>query len=298
MGFPNFLIIGANKGGTTSLHYYLKQHPQVFMSNVKEPTFFAFEGAAIDRSSPIAQITRRDVVTSLDEYLRLFDDVSGELAVGEASTGYLSHPRAAERIKWYVPDMKLIAILRNPVERAYSEYLMHVRWGLERNPSKIQFWQNSEYGEGFIRRGYYHAHLSRFLNYFERDQIKVYLYEDLRGNLPFILQDMFEFIGVDINFKPNTQQKLNTSQMIPRNLILDKLLLTGTRLLNVRSIAIPPVARKKMDEMVVGINELRRSNMIKPEIPQRARRELIKIYMNDMLKLQDLIHRDLSGWLT
>ena len=131
MTMPNFLIIGANKAGTTSIYSYLKQHPQIYMSPVKEPMFFTLEGKNIDRTEVSRQITLKTAVNDIEDYQALFQGVSNEKAIGEASTAYLHCPWCAERIKQYIPDVKLIAILRDPIERAYSNYLMYVRWGLE-----------------------------------------------------------------------------------------------------------------------------------------------------------------------
>ena len=118
---PNFLIIGAAKGGTTSLYHYLNQHPQVYMSPMKEPRFFALENEKLNFQNPDKAINKTSV-TSLSEYYKLFDGVTNETAIGEASPLYMYSTKAVERIAHYVPTAKLIAILRNPVDRAYSCY--------------------------------------------------------------------------------------------------------------------------------------------------------------------------------
>jgi len=131
MNMPNFLIIGAPKSGTTSLAQYLGQHPEVYISPKKEPYFFAFENEQVDFLGPGIQgkdhIINSAVVVDLEEYRRLFQGVSNEVAIGEASTLYLSFPKAAERIKYHIPDVKLIAILRDPADRAYSGFMHSLR---------------------------------------------------------------------------------------------------------------------------------------------------------------------------
>ena len=134
MTMPNFLIVGAAKAGTSSLYYYLDQHPQVFMSSIKEPRFFAPElytdyikdpyrsGAKEHRSTPM----------SLEEYQSLFDAVTDEVAIGEASTEYLYVPKTPERIKQLIPDVRLIMVLRDPAERAFSAFCYQVRDGCEK----------------------------------------------------------------------------------------------------------------------------------------------------------------------
>ena len=131
MTMPTFLIIGAGKSGTTSLYYYLKQHPQVYMSPVKEAHFFdQDEGEKPDfrgpgRSSP-------PPITSIEDYRALFRGVTDETAVGEATPSYIYIPGAPGRIRRRIPDAKLIAGLRNPTDRAYSAFLHTVRSGRER----------------------------------------------------------------------------------------------------------------------------------------------------------------------
>src|SRR5215210_1748036 len=132
---PNFLVIGAGKSGTTSLYHYLRQHPDVYMSPVKEPLFFAAEGGRIRFPGPdgrmISRAANPGAVTRMKDYRALFAGVSGKKAVGEASPQYLYTPEAPLRIKHYVPEAKLIAVLRNPVERAYSAFLHRTRLGRE-----------------------------------------------------------------------------------------------------------------------------------------------------------------------
>src|SRR5260370_35932481 len=128
---PNFLILGAAKSGTDALCNYLGQHPQVFMCPNKEPNFFVAEGQTdIPYRGPGDHevLERWDMwVSTLERYQALFADVADERAVGDGTTWYLYHERAPERIHHHVPDAKLIAILRNPVDRAYSAYTMLLR---------------------------------------------------------------------------------------------------------------------------------------------------------------------------
>ena len=126
MNMPTFLIIGAMKAGTTSLYHYVGQHPQIYMSPVKEPQFFTFENEALDFHGPGDWHITHQIVKDLENYRKLFQGVTEERAIGEASTVYLYSSRTAERIHSYIPDAKLIAILRDPVERAYSNYVQAI----------------------------------------------------------------------------------------------------------------------------------------------------------------------------
>src|ERR687894_3261543 len=115
MTMPNFFIIGAQKAGTTSLYYYLKQHPQIYMSPRKEPHFFKGMHSELRKSG-----RGLPPVTDLGDYQALFRGVTDEKAIGEASASYLYSPKAPALIKSSIPDAKLIAVLRNPADRAYS----------------------------------------------------------------------------------------------------------------------------------------------------------------------------------
>ena len=130
-GLPNFLVIGTGRAGTTSLYHYLAQHPQIFMSPVKEPKFFALEGHSLDFRGPGDERIRAETTTTLSAYRQLFDGVRDEIAVGEASTLYLSHETAPDAIARYVPDVRLIALLRDPAARAHSAFQHLTRDGWE-----------------------------------------------------------------------------------------------------------------------------------------------------------------------
>ena len=132
MIMPNFLIVGAAKAGTTALHEYLQQHPQIYMTPTKETNFLAFEGEVLNFHGPGDESLQDFSITDLKTYQAEFQQVTNELAIGEACPSYLYLPKAAKRIKQYIPDTRLIAILRNPVERAYANFLhigLHIATG-------------------------------------------------------------------------------------------------------------------------------------------------------------------------
>src|ERR1051325_6146140 len=132
MTMPNFLVIGAVKSGTTALHRYLKQHPDIFMSTPKELRFFPFEDRPPDFRGPGDAEDMKPAVKSIGDYRARFAEGARHPARGESSPLYLYYPRSAERLRHHIPDAKLIAILRHPADRAYSQYLMKVRDGHER----------------------------------------------------------------------------------------------------------------------------------------------------------------------
>src|SRR5688572_12221195 len=202
--FPNFLLIGAAKSGTTSLHSYLDQHPDVFMSRRKELQFFPWDNQPPEFRGPGDDIMiTRQVITSVEEYRSHFAAAGGYKARGESSPSYLYIPRAAERIRHHIPDAKLIAVLRHPADRAYSNYIMLRREGWEMLPldqalaaEERRIRDGWGYAWHYLRRGSYGAQLELYLELFRRDQLKIYLYEDLQADVAGLAQDIFRFLEV------------------------------------------------------------------------------------------------------
>ncbi len=299
MTMPNFLVIGAAKSGTTALYYALRQHPQIYMSRSKEPNFFALEGKPPAFRGPGDQQTiNASSVTSLTAYQRLFQGVAGESAVGEASTWYLYHTQTPERIRHYIPNAKMIVILRHPVERAYSSYLHMVRDGrepladfaqaLQAEESRIRdHWEHIWH---YQRMGFYSVQLKRYFDVFDPAQIKVHLYDEWLAYPLQVMRDTFRFLDVDERFVPDLSVHPNVSG-IPRNRLLQTLL----RRLNAAEVAFNPrpIARLCARRAVHIANR----NLIKPPIPTAARDELGLVFREDIVKLQELLQRDLSPWL-
>jgi hypothetical protein len=292
MTMPNFLIIGAMKSGTTALYYYLEQHPQIYMSPVKEPNFFCLEGQ--ENPDPKA-------ISDSETYRRLFKGASGERALGEASHCYLYEAKAIECIKSYVPEAKFIAILRNPVDRAYSHFLHMVRNGTEPITDFTHALREDENGshrkrtpQDYIGRGFYYVQLKRYFDNFHRDQIRIYLYDDLNSAPIDTLQDAFRFLEVDDSFVPDVSVKRNVSGY-PKSQALDELLRPGP-ITHALKLYLPAELRWPLSRVH---DKIKSRNLVKPPpVPSTVRRRLIEVYREDILKLQELIHRDLSEWLT
>lgn len=290
---PNFFVVGAQKAGTTSLYYYLKQHPEVYMSPVKEPHFFDHGGERRSFGGP-GRVPGPEFST-FEEYLGLFEGARGERAIGEASPTYLYLPEAAERIKRHVPEAKLIAVLRDPADRAYSAFLHAVRGGRE---PLGDFSEALREEEGRIRdgwhhlyhyrsRGYYHQQLSRFYGLFGQDRVRVYLYEDLRADPVGVARDIFRFLEVDDSFVPDMSVRYNATG-VPRNRAVTALVKAFNRLTPALKKVLPFEARQRVKGVIFTKP---------PPLPKEARGELVEAYREDVLALQGLIGRDLSGWL-
>lgn len=307
MTLPNFLIIGAMRAGTTSLHQYLAQHPQIYMSRIKEPNFFALEGEAPEAlvyDGPFGKTELANFsITSLADYEALFEDATSETAIGEASTLYLYSPRAVERIRHYVPAMKLIAILRNPVERAYSHFFANVMRGREpltdfAEALRAEEERNlSNWGPRchYKQRSFYYAQLRRYLDVFDESQLKAYLYDDLVADPVGLVRSVFGFLGVDPTFAADVSLRHNKSGL-PKSTRLHRFL---TRRNPVKSAfgRLLPNMRKRASMRHTISTRLIGTNLAKPPIPPEVSRQLIDTFREDVLKVQDLIGRDLSAWL-
>lgn len=293
MVLPNFFVIGASSGGSTSLYSYLKQHPQIFMSPNKEPHFFA------DKKGPGVIGYKKIKIDTLEKYEALFDGVTNEKAIGEASVSYLYCPNTPSRIIDMVPDAKFVAILRDPVDRAYSNFKRCV-WknqdtvktfeeALALEPTRIE-----EDGCPFVwlykNKGFYYGQLKRYFDAVGQDRVKVFLSEDLRSQPQKVSSELFDFLDVDSQFIPDFSKKENVSS-IPKNKFLHNLSTQSNPVKSVFKSLIPENIAVGMREKVKTLNR----SQTKPSDEMRKR--LVSDYREDILKLQDLIQRDLSNWL-
>jgi hypothetical protein len=307
MVMPNFFIVGAAKSGTTALYDYLKQHPQVFMSENKEPFFFAMEGKPIDFKGPRDQeILTHQIVNDISAYEALFAGVTNEIAIGEASTIYLYDPACAQRIYDRIPDARIIIGLRNPVGRAFSSY-MHLRRD-GREPlddfEAAMAQEERRIKEGYEplwhyrRVGLYYDSLKRYYDIFPREHIYVYLFEDLRRDSLAVTQAIFAFLGVNPGFRPDTEIQHNVSGA-PKNRYLHEvhnfLLRPHNPIKDAVKPLLPERIRKRMLHSVV--DHIREINMERGSVDPEVQRRMIEYFHEDILKVQDFIERDLSSWL-
>ncbi len=214
---PNFILIGAGKAGTSSLAHYLRQHPDIFVSTPKELNYFAFTDANLAQYNLADQQWIQNSITTLDAYQQKFSQVKHETAIGEASGIYMFHPQAAARIQAMLPEVKLMAILRNPIDRAYSGYQMHLRRGTETRTFMTAVQEDltvnpRPYMKGcYLQKGWYFQQLEVYFKLFKREQIQIFLYEELCQQPQQLLQRMYSFLNVDPDFKVNLEQKFNAA---------------------------------------------------------------------------------------
>ena len=301
---PNFMIIGAGKSGTTALYEYLAEHPDVYMSPVKETNFFALEGEKMvdPKDDPEQMFHYPWSVTNWEDYVKLFDGVETEKAIGEVSPMYLYSEEAAFRIKERFPDMKLIVILRNPVDRLYSRF-MHLARENRKPTNRFEdaldretiWWRRND----LVKEGFYHNHLQKYYDLFDKDQIKVILYDDFKSDPLKEVQNIYEFIGVNGWHEPDFNTEYNVSGLI-KNPVIDKLIGQKSVIKELAAMVNPRLkdAIISNQQLKKWINQLRKKNLMKVPIPNNIRNAMIEsVYGSDIQQLQHLINRDLSNWL-
>lgn len=292
---PNLVILGASKSGTSSLYHYLAQHPDIFMSGIKEPNFFALEDADLELNRPGDEEWYKRSVTSLDKYHSLFTDAKNESVVGEASPTYLHSDYAPRSTYRHIPDAKLVAILRDPADRAYSHYCHFRRTGQEtesfRNALQLEqrrlndgwFWPR------YVKAGRYHEQITSYLDYFDSCNLKIYLFRDFVQNTEDVYEDITNFIGVDSEFKPDLSVRHNASGQ-PKNRLFHYLL-SGS---NPLAQALKPLVGERLRNLVVRLRNLNREP---PEgMSRRERGYVIDELIEDIERLEVLLDRDLSSW--
>lgn len=295
---PSFLVIGAARSGTTALYQALAKHPEIFMSPVKEPNFFAFEEGTLDFKGPGAEFVNNSVA-DLVAYRELFAcaGAGGATMVGEASPLYLYSAGAPRRIAETLGPIKLIAILRNPADQAFSHYLYARAQMIEpldsfeeaiaAEPQRMAAnWQPLFQYSRFPRYG---EQVARFLDHFPRENLLVHLYDDFVADPAAVYRSIFAFLGVDEGFSP-PKERVNMGG-VPRNAGLQRLVMRPTVLSPVWRMVLPEAARLRLR------NHLSGSNIVRPPFPARLRRRLLDTFHDDIRRTEELIGRDLSGWL-
>ncbi len=294
---PNFLVVGAAKSGTSSLDRYLAQHPDIYMPTKKEAHIFSIPDFPARFNGPGDEGMNTETIRSMEAYERLFDGVKNERAVGESSVFYLYYPGTAKRIYEANPDMKIIILLRHPVDRAYSAYMHVVRderepltfeEGLAKEPER----KAMDFEPMWLYRelGLYSEQVQRYYDVFGRNQVKVLLFEDFTKNLHETMADIFRFLGVDPNVEIDTGLRHNESG-VPKNRGLFNFISRPNPIKEVFKPLFPPAVRER-----IGI---RAKSMLlqKVSMEPATRQELQSFFDPDIRKLATVLDRDLGAWL-
>jgi hypothetical protein len=268
---PNLIVIGAQKAGTTSLHFYLGLHPQISMSAVKELNFFSGPDWNWDRG--------------LDWYESHFDE--SRPVRGESSPSYASYPwvqGAPERMAAIVPDARLIYLVRDPIERMISAYVHRRASGFERRPIAEVFSDPRFYASGYVAHSRYHQQLLRYLEHFDPQRVLVVDHAELLRQRQTVLRRVFGFLGVDDAFSSHRYDTLkNTS---------------GARLRGGRAAA---RARRLLEKARAPARARVELALVRaaprPRLDDELRRALVdRFFREDVARLRELTGQRFESW--
>lgn len=287
--WPNFFIVGAAKAGTTSLYHYLSQHPDVYMSPIKEPHFFSQIKPAWNQKALM------DVISNEKDYLKLFENAKDEELIGEASPSYLWDKNAYLRIKEKIPSAKIIIILRDPIERAFSHYLMDVRQGIQRknfyDALKEDFYKKDK-GWGvshlYVELGLYFEQVNKYFNEFGSENIYIITFEKFINDINSSMKEICQFLSIDISFVDNlNDSEVLNSFAMPRSFFLQQILNYS----GIKKILRPLLSeqtKKKFRKILLKSGE-------KEKIENNAYDFLYDLYKNDVSRLKRYLN-DSARW--
>lgn len=298
MKSPHFLVVGAARAGTTSLHYYLRQHPEIFIPARKEPCFFSFPEVKPEYTGGKFAFA----VHSPEKYFKLFEDATGSQVSGEISTPYMYlYDQTIKNIMHYHPDhhkLKILMLLRNPVNRAFSQYMWRLRDGREelsfeeaiaREADRKKKGYSIDYF--YIDRGMYYQQVKAYMQSFR--SVKVLLLDDMVNDTESMLRVICRYLGVDDQYIFRVEKERNVSYE-PRWNFLGRLVTSESSLKFHLLNQLPDNWKKGIRQQFDKWNTKTGSPVIlSPETESYLR----AIYREDILQLQDLIGRDLSSWL-
>ena len=285
----DFFIVGAPKAGTTSLYHYFNEHPEIEMSTKKEPDYFSDE--AINQQGMYYGEHRID---TLEKYEALFPDDATDKKLGEASVSYLFYPNVAGDIYKYNPDAKIIIMLRNPVDRAFSHYLMDYRLGLVSDSFEDIVTKQSSSGKAtlccqqYIEISAYAQQIKRYFEVFDTANILVIDYAEFKKNAQGIVKKGYDFLEVDNAFVADVNKKHNTYTM-PNNEAIRKVY-SLAYLRKALNILLPKLLTKKIRALFFKTDK-------KPTLSNPTRTQLKTFFKNDVAELSKILATDFSKWI-
>ena len=225
MNKPNFLIVGLARSGTTSLYYYLKQHPEIYLPKVKAPKYFSSINRMFPHRGKGDESVDSSRIYSQSEYLNLFKEVKNETAIGEASSDYFFYIDECllEILDELGPHINIIICLRNPYDRAYSAYnnllrdsreLFSFEQGLKIEKERMR--KNFDWMWFYLNGSLYHDKLEKIMNTFHNTHV-IY-FDDIENNTPLVLKNVCNFLNVDCNFQFDSDIIYSSSGK-PKNLL-------------------------------------------------------------------------------
>jgi len=299
---PNFLLVGAARCGTSSLYNYLRQHPEVFMPGNKELRYFVSENYLnISPEDPHHDSITEKTIYEWQDYLDFFKDAADYKAIGEASVTYLYYYETSiPKIKEYLGDINILILIRNPVDRALSAHNYLVMRNLEHLSFEECLMLESKRMENnwipmryYVDLGMYYNQVKAFMKYFSN--VNITLNRDLENKPEESMKRIFNFLDVDETFIPNLSTRHNISGKPKSEKIHDIVLGRG----RLHQFAKPIVKFILPDKLLRKIKKkMKEDNILRNAvISTELRAKLIDVFKPDILKLQDLIQKDLSDWI-
>ena len=283
----DFFIVGAPKAGTTSLYHYLNEHPEIVMSRQKETDYFSDEDL-----QKKGLYYGKNRINTLEKYHSLFQNVD-QKKIGEASVSYLFYEDVPQKIKAYNSNGKIIIMLRNPVDRAFSHFLMDYRLGLisksfesilENEKKDIK---TSLFYQQYIELGQYSGQVKRYIEKFGKENVTIIFYYDFKNHVVKEVQKVYEFLEVDSKYRAEIENKHNTYSMPKNNWI--RLIYSFVSFRKILNRILPKRKVRKIKEKLFIKSK-------KPKLSDVLRARLINLYANDIKQLEELLSVDLSQW--
>lgn len=294
---PNFIIIGAPKSGTTSIFYYLKQHPDIYLPVRKELHYFSYSCLEKQAKGPGDTDALKNLCCNWDAYINHYKSVNGQKAIGEVSPSYLYFSQVSHKIKDQLGNIKIICILRNPIEKAFSQF-NHLKRDYR---EELCFYDALMAEKGRVEKGWgdfwryaesslYADRLKLYYEVFGADSVKVVLFDDLMADSGLLMKEMFSFLGIDASFEVQTDEIYNRSGKSRLKFISDFFSKPNT----VKSLAksiIPEQIRVAIRMKVLDMN-----TADKDAIDDRSRTFLIEYFSQDIAQLEAIIGRK-TNWI-
>jgi len=282
----DFFIVGAPKAGTTSLFYYLNKNKGICMSSIKEPNFFSSQDLKIQKIYYDSLI-----LDNLKEYERIFTPKNKQQIIGEASVSYLFYPNVANRIFDYNPRSKIIIILRDPVERAFSHYSMDLRLGHVKQSLDELFDlglnnKDNLFFQQYILLGQYYEQVNRYIEVFGRENICVKFYDELKLDASSFYSDILKFLQQENDHNIDFNQPFNKSKL-PSNKFI-KWLYSWPIIRKISLIFLPLSVIE-----FINIKFFKENNNI---INNDLKSKLHSFFLEDIEKLEKLLSKDLNSW--
>jgi len=272
---PDFFIVGAPRSGTTSLHEYLNEIPEIFMCPKESGYFSKFSIGRLE---------------SEEEYKNSFVDATPNQLIGESTAIYLRDPETPDKIHQANHNAKIIIMLRDPIERAYSHYLMYIRNGYETRSfsKKLELYDKNKsvgrFHDYIIMPSYYFDSVSKYINVFGREQVKICIYEEFADKTQKIVSEILDFLCIDSSLPKNITEKYNDFAHPPGK--SEKFIMTNYISQNIGRRLLPKSTRLSIKNFLSDKNS-------KPKLEENDILKLYEFFVDDVTKIQDLLQRKL-----